>query len=511
MTLQASTSAIHAFVAQIRDELGESAISLAEETLTRYGEHTLPAADVAPIAVAYPASTQDVRKLVLAANRHKVPLFPISAGQNIGLGSRAAVLPGQVIVDLGRNMQRILEVNETLGYCVIEPGVSFQALHDELKKRGDKLMMSPTAGPPQGSVIGNAMDKGGGYGPAADHFGAICGMEIVLGNGEIIRTGDGSLDSPEQLNWHVSKYSFGPTLDGLFAQSNYGIVTRVGMWLMPRPPHIASFFFSFPDDDDLGEIIDLIRPLKLSNFVPVMMRATNDLYLSAAEEKHPEYAATQGRKALSDAARKTLQRQHGIGAWTVSGALYGASAQAVQPQIDRLRKHFTQSGKGRYIDPAQAEDMAPLDISRDNYAGAPGEGELGMLRWRPGGGAVWFTPGLPMVGSVANEFRRLSEDICRDHGLEYMVSNVCGARFARGVHVILFNRTDPDESARADACYRALSDMFSRRGVFVGRAPTAYQPFHQQRRMPAFNAACSAIKQALDPNDIIAPGKYGIE
>jgi 4-cresol dehydrogenase (hydroxylating) len=147
----------------------------------------------------------------------------------------------------------------------------------------------------------------------------------------------------------------------------------------------------------------------------------------------------------------------------------------------------------------------------NSYEGVPGEGELKMLRWRPGGGTIWFLPGTPMVGSVANEFQLASRRICRDHGLEYMVSNVCGPRFARGVHTLVYNRSEPDETARADACYRALAAEFARKGVFVGRAPTVYQEFHQAQRMPAFVKACAAIKRALDPNGIIAPGKYGID
>ncbi len=176
-----------------------------------------------------------------------------------------------------------------------------------------------------------------------------------------------------------------------------------------------------------------------------------------------------------------------------------------------MRAHFTQGGKGRHIPPEEAADIAPLHIARLNYAGVPGEGELRMLRWRPGGGTSWFLPGTPMLGDVANAFQKRSRAICKEYGLEYMVSNVCGPRFARGVHTLVYNRQDPDESARADACYRALAASFAERGVFVGRAPTLYQAMHQDHRLPAFNQACAAIKRALDPNGIIAPGKYGIE
>lgn len=294
-----------------------------------------------------------------------------------------------------------------------------------------------------------------------------CGMEIVLGTGDLIRTGDGSLDAPEQLNWHLSKYSFGPALDGLFTQSNFGIVTRVGIWLMPRPPHVEPFFFTFPEDDDLGPAIDLIRQVKLSNFVPTMMRATNDLYLFASDSARPDYVAT-GRHQLADELRRELQARYRLGSWTVSGAFYGASKDALQPQVTRLRAHFDRIGRGRYIDPIEAQEIAPLHIALANYAGIPGEGELRMLAWRPGGGGIWFTPGTPMIGEVVNGFQRSSRAICAEHGFEYMSSNVCSARFARGVHAILFNRRDPDEAKRADACYRALSSAFAARGCSSG-------------------------------------------
>jgi 4-cresol dehydrogenase (hydroxylating) len=58
-------------------------------------------------------------------------------------------------------------------------------------------------------------------------------MEVVLPNGEIMRTGMGAL--PGAKSWQDYKYGFGPAVDGLFAQSNFGIVTKMGFWLMPEP------------------------------------------------------------------------------------------------------------------------------------------------------------------------------------------------------------------------------------------------------------------------------------
>ena len=69
-------------------------------------------------------------------------------------------------------------------------------------------------------------------------------------------------------------------------------------------------------------------------------------------------------------------------------------------------------------------------------------GELGLLKWRPGGGNIWFLPGTPMDGRVANEFQRLCRKIYEQFGHDYTVMKVCSARFARGLHVITFNREE---------------------------------------------------------------------
>ena len=115
-----------------------------------------------------------------------------------------------------------------------------------------------------------------------------------------------------------------------------------------------------------------------------------------------------------------------------------------------------------------------------------------------------------MDGKIANAFQTICRAIYEEHGMDYMVMNVCGPRFARGLHVMTYNREDADERARADACYRKMSDAVSKRGVFVGRAPVDYHALHMAQAMPAYRDACQRIKGALDPANVIAPGRYGI-
>jgi 4-cresol dehydrogenase (hydroxylating) len=190
--------------------------------------------------------------------------------------------------------------------------------------------------------------------------------------------------------------------------------------------------------------------------------------------------------------------------------LYGPSAAAVQPTLERIRKHFLASGKARYISAEEAQPRPIFQAAINSNSGRPAGGELNMLNWRPGLGAIWMTPGAPMVGAMVNEFQRRCRAVASEFGLEYVASFVCGARFGRGIHAILYDRDNADEAARADRCYRKMATVFMDQGVFVGRSPTAYQSFHQDRRSREIVKACDAIKHALDPNNIIAPGRYGI-
>ena len=482
--------------------LGAEALDASEDSITRYGDHTLPSEPRRIRAVLLPASTDDVVTMVRLAAEHGAALFPVSAGHNLGLGTRSPVGHDQAVIDLGRRMSRIIEINEELAYAVIEPGVTFQALHDELARRGDKLMISATSGPPFGSVLGNALDKGAGYGAYFDHFSTLCGFEVVLGDGSVIRTGDGSLDSQSLPNWHVSKYTFGPILDGLFAQSNFGIVTRAAVWLMPRPPVIKSFHAIFEQEDEISAAVDAIRPLKLTNFVPTLFRVANDLYAIAPEGRAARDAPSHVRE---------VRNRDGLGAWQVSGALYGGSETDVAPSLERINAHFMRKGASRIIGHDAAQNIQALRIAAQSMSGRLSTEELPMLNWRPGGGAIWFLPGTPMVGRTAGELDVMARRIFAQHEIDFIVMHVAAARFARSLYLILFDRRDEMSSRSADACYASLTRAYAERGIGVGRAAIDYQAMHMSLQMPQFQRAVAALKTALDPNGVIAPGKYGIE
>src|SRR3954447_18488072 len=97
---------VAAFLEEAREVIGAEWVDASSAKVERYGENLMPDGDVEIAGVVYPCSTEEVSRLVIAANRHNVSLYPVSTGQNIGMGSRAPVMPGQIVMELGRRMNQ---------------------------------------------------------------------------------------------------------------------------------------------------------------------------------------------------------------------------------------------------------------------------------------------------------------------------------------------------------------------------------------------------------------------
>ncbi len=82
-------------------------------------------------------------------------------------------------------------------------------------------------------------------------------------------------------------------------------------------------------------------------------------------------------------------------------------------------------------------------------------------------------------------------------------------RAAQALHIVVYNRKDPEERQRMHDCYRALIATYNEIGYPVGRMPTDVQE-EAMRRLPELARVCSTVKNALDPNGVVAPGTYGI-
>jgi len=224
--------------------------------------HVVEQEELVCSAVVFPGSTKEVQTVVRWANKFLLSIYPISCGRNVGYGGAAPRVPGGVVLDLGRRMNKVLDLDGENASCVVEPGVTYFKLYEEIQRRGMPLWIDcPDLG--GGSVLGNAIDRGVGYTPAGDHFANHCGMEIVLPTGELLRTGMGALpgkDGADNPTWQSFQNAFGPKIDGIFSQSNFGIVTKMGFWLLHDMPH-QSYCVTFKRDEDFPQIVDTIRPL----------------------------------------------------------------------------------------------------------------------------------------------------------------------------------------------------------------------------------------------------------
>src|SRR5690606_30136025 len=119
-----------------------------------------------------------------------------------GYGGSAPRLAGTVVLDLSR-MNRILDIDVKHGHVLLEPGVTFFDLFAVLQENDIPLWLSVPSNS-LGSVVGNALDRGNGYTPYGDHASKVCGMELVMPDATLLRTGMGAL--PDSVTWQLYKY-----------------------------------------------------------------------------------------------------------------------------------------------------------------------------------------------------------------------------------------------------------------------------------------------------------------
>ena len=470
---------------------------------------------VASAAVA-PASVEEVQKVLRVANTYRIPLWTISTGKNLGYGGTAPLLSGSVVLDLKR-MDRILEVNEKNHYALVEPGVSYFDLYRYIQERNLKVWIDP-ADPGWGSLLGNASDRGGGRTPLRDHFDAHCGMEIVLANGDIVRTGMGAL--PGSKTWQQYKYGFGPYVDGIFSQSNYGVITKMGFWLLPEPEAHMVGTVSVPKHDDLIPLIDEVTYLMNSGIALGQTRFFTP-FLGGAEED-PALAALRakpGGPSTEDLERYVQEKN--LGYWSVELSFYGP-AKVVAAQWEYAREKFSaipgatfQEGKFQRFpwDPKKLDELPdPVRV------GVPSLSIFGIAAPRSQG-HLWFSPILPMSGEAVFEAEKVFAGAYRDMGLPVVAGGQTffgpASAYPRCL-LILFGfpvEHDAAKNRKNRETFRRLVQIAAEHGWGEYRTHTAFMQTvsdvysfnnHALRRLH------ETLKDALDPNGILSPGKCGV-
>ncbi len=457
-------------------------------------------------AAVLPESVEQVRRVLAVARDHGLPLAPISAGRNLGYGGAAPHLPGAVVLDLQR-MNRVLEVDTRLGYAVVEPGVTFLDLHDHLAASGAPFRADvPDLG--WGSVIGNTLERGIGYTPYGDHFGAACGMEVVLADGDVVRTGMGAL--PGGRTWHTYPYGYGPVHEGLFTQSNFGVVTRMGVWLLPEPPAYRSYMITLPREEDVAPFLDALRPLRLSGAVR-NVPTLRSLLLDAAASG-PRSRWWSGPGPVPPRVQREIMAELGSGMWNFYGAMYGEDAADLDRQWTRLRDVLgVVPGAGFHL---SGEHPSPVLATRDKImAGRANLETAAVLGWVDHCGHIDFAPSLPLLGDEVLAQCEVERDLAHAAGKDFTGILVCGVREVHHINLIMFDTLDDDDRARTRDLLSRLIARAAADGIGVFRAnPTIMDEVAATYRFGdgALMRLNERLKDALDPGGVLAPGKQGI-
>ena len=168
------------------------------------------------------------------------------------------------------------------------------------------------------------------------------------------------------------------------------------------------------------------------------------------------------------------------------------------------------SGKGTIITEEEAGDNPAFRYRAELSRGGMTLREFGLYNWRGGGGSMWFAPVGQAKGSETLRQVEMAKTILNKHGLDYVGEFVLGGRDMHHIIDVLFDRTDPDEMKAAHTCFGELLDAFAKAGYGVYRVNTAFMDKVAESFGPVQRHVNQALKRALDPNGIIAPGKSGI-
>jgi 4-cresol dehydrogenase (hydroxylating) flavoprotein subunit len=487
-------------------------------------------------AIIRPGSREEVRECVRVANEHEVPIYPVSTGKNWAYGSRVPPQSGCVLMELHR-LNRILDYNERLAYVTVEPGVTFRQLYEFLREQNSNLMLSVTGSTPDSSPVGNALERGAGSGPYADRAAHVCGLEVVLPTGELVHTGFGRFENAKTAKLH--RWGVGPYLDGLFAQSNLGIVTEMTMWLAHKPDYFQSCFFGIDDDTRLEDLIDALQPLMLRGLFRAGLTLRNDFNVLSRMQQYP-WGALEGETPMPAELLERMRKGFWRNAWWGSlwigwAELHHASREhglaerkiieeALKDKVERLAfvdeegvtfsrwEGGDEQGAAKYFG---REDGEPL--------GVPGDENIRSAYWRKktpipkdmdpdrdGCGVIFCVPTVPFEGRHLRIALNIVKDALEKYGFEPIL--IIGAISERVVYLnvdITYDREVAGEDGRALACH---DEMLG--GLIEG----GYVPYRlgiQSVRLlpePAddYGELLGKLKRALDPNNVLAPGRYGV-
>jgi FAD/FMN-containing dehydrogenase len=420
-----------------------------------------------PDAVVLPGSTEEVSRIVVLANRHGIPVVPMGAG--LVLSGLSRPLKGGIILDMKR-MNRVLEVNTTSRYAVVEAGTSQGMLQAYLKKHHPDLKHSAPDAPPVATIAGNICIHGSGHlsHAAGFHSDMLNGLEVVLPTGEVVRIGSCA----------TSPYWFAraplPDLAGLFLgwAGTTGVITKLGLKLYP------SYRFN-----DVGVLV-AEDPQSMPD---ILYRLTGT---QVAED------ITTWMAPMPEWARGFLHCNINFGANTKEELIW--------------KRNLIRAAVRDYIEQKLAGFMPLPPAMKQPFLEVPARTLSRFADVRKGGGFEYVGAIMP-VDLFAQAYS-LGLDLAERLHVAYSL----GCRIIGVNHCMMFfyayafNRADPADVQRAQNALEETNRAVVEMGGIPWKAEVPAQKEIIRKMDPNMFALMNRIRAVLDPKGIMNPGNWEV-
>ncbi len=446
-------------LAELAHRLG-ARFSRMPSILAQYGQSETHVSGGLPDAVVFPHSSEDVAMIARLCASNGVPM--VGRGAGTSLEGHALALKGGVMVDFSQ-MNQMLAVYPEDMLCVVQPGITREALNDALRATGLFFPVDPGA---NATLGGMAATRASGttavkYGTMRDN---VLGLEVVLADGRTIRTGTSA-----------PKSSAGYDLTALFvgSEGTLGLTTELTLRLHGQPEAVSAAVCAFPT---ITEAVDCVIAT-IQSGIPM---ARIEFLDQATVEACNAWAGT----SLTVEPQLMLE--------------FHGSPAGVQEQTERFAEIAAEMGCTGYDWARATEDRNKLWRMRHNAYPA-------ILALRPGATALVTDVCVP-ISRLAEAVEDTRADIAESPIMGPILGHVGDGNFHA---ILLVDKDDPTEMAVA----RRLAGRMAERALHLGGTITGEHGIGSGKLgyMAAEHGAAwdvmGQIKLALDPANLMNPGK----
>lgn len=310
-----------------------------------------------------------------------------------------------------------------------------------------------------------------GFIPSGIHNKHIAGLEVVLANGDVVRTGQWGMTSSPSA--HLTPYSFGPDVDGLFLQSNLGVVTKLGIHMTPQPQAFMSCTFDMPEFDDIATITDVFGAMRRNGTLNTVTYVFSLVEWSSLFAPRHYYWDQPG--PIPEWRLKEIQRELDTGRWTVKWGFYGPLniIEAQYQEIARVTALEAPTGRLRQTVFAGGPNHELLDAPTvpqphgGMFVGVPSMFSIPMVNFynpkeeagssSKGVGAHGaYSPIVPLDGKTMLRWAYAARKAYEDQGLDLLCDFFMAERHAIFVCMLCFDKTQAHQRKAIDNTYNSL-------------------------------------------------------